>query len=62
MKRLIPDRKTRNKEVSRATKFLFAQLNKGYNPEEAFQQVENSYGLFILECVRWNLQEYYKTK
>ena len=55
----IGKRKAREKENRRVKKFFCGQIKKGWRVEYAFQQVENLYGAFFKDCLRWDLQEYY---
>lgn len=54
------DSKTIERESLRATRFLVSQIKKGWTVEEAFTQLESSYGHMIYTQVISNLNFYYE--
>lgn len=44
-------------EIKRATEFLIGQIKKGWTAQEAFLQVENSYGILVTDCVTYYLNK-----
>ena len=47
------------KETSKALKYFFLQMNKGWTAQEAMEQVTNSYGIIIREYLLYRLAKYF---